>query len=261
MNKPIALIIPWFGESLKGGAEQQAWQIATRLAARGHPVEVLTTCCRSFFDNWAENHLPAGATHEAGLTVRRFPVAERDHRIFDDLNRELLERPAGSTRNAIQATLGSPGFAAVLIGLVAVFTWLTYWYVFGPAPGFLLLPPELLGGLASRDFFGLTPRLRFRREPRGIFGFAPRLFRRFPPRPFPGFAGGLFLGLEARRFVDLLHQFAGVFVTLSAPPRDLGAQAFRRGADARRAVVQLDVDGSGHIGSAVQGGAGIAAPA
>lgn len=96
MNKPIALIIPWFGESLKGGAEQQAWQIATRLAARGHPVEVLTTCCRSFFDNWAENHLPAGATHEAGLTVRRFPVAERDHRIFDDLNRELLERPAGS---------------------------------------------------------------------------------------------------------------------------------------------------------------------
>lgn len=49
----------------------------------------------------------------------------------------LLERPPGSTRKAIQATLGSPGFAAVLIGVVAVFTWLTYWYVFGPAPGFL----------------------------------------------------------------------------------------------------------------------------
>ena len=80
MNKPIALVIPWFGESLKGGAEQQAWQIATRLAARGHSVEVLTTCCRSFFDDWAKNHLPTGAMSEMGLTVRRFPVDERRRR-------------------------------------------------------------------------------------------------------------------------------------------------------------------------------------
>lgn len=96
MKKPIAIITPWFSESLKGGAEQQAWQIATRLAARGHPVEVFTTCCRSFLDDWAENHLPAGITHQAGLTVRRFPVAQRDRRAFDDLNRELLERPLES---------------------------------------------------------------------------------------------------------------------------------------------------------------------
>lgn len=96
MNKPIAIIIPWFGESLKGGAEQQAWQIATRLAARGHLIEVLTTCCRSFFDNWADNQLPANTTYQAGLTIRRFPVAARDHFIFDDLNRELLTRPTAS---------------------------------------------------------------------------------------------------------------------------------------------------------------------
>lgn len=95
-TKPIALIIPWFGESLKGGAEQQAWQIATRLVARGHSVEVLTTCCRSFFDNWTDNQLPANTTYQAGLTIRRFPVAARDHFIFDDLNRELLTRPTAS---------------------------------------------------------------------------------------------------------------------------------------------------------------------
>ena len=94
--KPLALVIPWFGESLKGGAEQQAWQIATRLAARSHSVEVLTTCCLSFFDDWAENHLPAGLTHEAGLTIHRFPVTERDSRAFNDLNRELLDRPLHS---------------------------------------------------------------------------------------------------------------------------------------------------------------------
>ncbi len=94
--KRLALIIPWFGESLKGGAEQQAWQIAIRLAARGHEVEVLTTCCRSFFDDWAENHLPAGVTCEAGLIIRRFPVTERDRHIFDHLNRELLDHPLDS---------------------------------------------------------------------------------------------------------------------------------------------------------------------
>ena len=41
--KPIAIVNPWFGRELKGGSEQQAWQIAIRLARRGHAVEVLTT--------------------------------------------------------------------------------------------------------------------------------------------------------------------------------------------------------------------------
>ena len=93
---PIAVVIPWFGRDLKGGAEQQAWQIATRLAARGHAVEVLTTCCRSFFDDWSKNHLPAGETREAGLIIRRFRVDRRDRSAFDCLNRELLERPLSS---------------------------------------------------------------------------------------------------------------------------------------------------------------------
>lgn len=96
MKKPIAIIIPWFSESLKGGAEQQAWQIATRLATRGHSVEVFTTCCRSFLDDWAENHLPSGVTHQLNFIIRRFPLTKRDRHIFDDLNRELLERPLSS---------------------------------------------------------------------------------------------------------------------------------------------------------------------
>ena len=44
----LALVIPWFGRELKGGAEQQAWQIATRLAAKGADVTVLTTCSQQF---------------------------------------------------------------------------------------------------------------------------------------------------------------------------------------------------------------------
>ncbi|HEX8423244.1 MAG TPA: glycosyltransferase, partial [Pyrinomonadaceae bacterium] len=90
MMKPLAIVIPWFGAELKGGAEQQAFQFATRLAARGASVEVLTTCCRSFQDDWATNHLPHGATEEHGLVVRRFPVGPRDREAFDRVNAKLL---------------------------------------------------------------------------------------------------------------------------------------------------------------------------
>ncbi|PYS91964.1 MAG: group 1 glycosyl transferase [Acidobacteria bacterium] len=98
--KPVAIVIPWFGAELTGGAEQQAFQIATRLAARGHNVEVLTTCNRSFHADWSVNHYPAGASHEDGLTLRRFPVDARDAHAFDQVNAKLL---------ALDATVLRPG--------------------------------------------------------------------------------------------------------------------------------------------------------
>jgi len=87
---PVGIVIPWFGADLKGGAEQQAWQVATRLARRGHPVEVLTTCCRSFTEDWGKNHLPAGLSREGELAVRRFPVERGDRAAFNRVNRRLL---------------------------------------------------------------------------------------------------------------------------------------------------------------------------
>jgi glycosyltransferase involved in cell wall biosynthesis len=94
-QQPVAVITPWFGKDLKGGAEQQAWQIATRLALRGHKVEVLTTCCRSFAEDWAVNHLAKGESLESGMTIRRFSVNSRDRISFDNLNRELLSIESG----------------------------------------------------------------------------------------------------------------------------------------------------------------------
>jgi glycosyltransferase involved in cell wall biosynthesis len=89
--KRLAIVIPWFGAELKGGAEQQAFQIATRIAARERfNVEVLTTCCRSFQDDWATNQLPAGVFEEHNVTVRRFPVGARDPQAFDRVNAKLL---------------------------------------------------------------------------------------------------------------------------------------------------------------------------
>jgi glycosyltransferase involved in cell wall biosynthesis len=92
--KPLAIVTPWFGKDLKGGAEQQAWQVATRLARRGHAVEVLTTCCRSFQEDWAVNHLKAGLSQEQGVTIRRFRVERRDRDRFAQVNRRMLSIPS-----------------------------------------------------------------------------------------------------------------------------------------------------------------------
>lgn len=87
----LAIVIPWFGRDLKGGAEQQAWELAARLARRRHAVEVLTTCCRSHQDDWVTNHLAAGSiTEPEGFTVRRFPVEPRDRVSFDHVCGRLL---------------------------------------------------------------------------------------------------------------------------------------------------------------------------
>lgn len=92
--KPIAIVIPWFGRGLTGGAETQAWQIASRLVVRGHAVDVLTTCCRSVNDDWTTNHLPAGVTREAeGFSIRRFPVQRRRRRVYNRVSR-CLDRAA-----------------------------------------------------------------------------------------------------------------------------------------------------------------------
>ena len=85
-----AFVIPWFGRDLLGGAEQHVFQVATRLARRGHRIDVLTTCSPSFGDDWQRNGLPEGVSEESGVTVRRFPVRPRNAAAFDAANQELL---------------------------------------------------------------------------------------------------------------------------------------------------------------------------
>ena len=92
--KPIAIITPWFGADLKGGAEQQAWQIASRLHHAGIRIEVLTTCCQSFFADWGTHHYKPGRNTENGFSIRRFPVIARDREAFNRVNRKMLAIPA-----------------------------------------------------------------------------------------------------------------------------------------------------------------------
>ena len=99
--KPIAIITPWFGKNLIGGAEQQAWQIANRLHQTGIRIEVLTTCCKSFFVDWGTNHFKPGTNTENGFTIRRFPVISRNKDAFNRVNQHMLSIPADNLKYGV----------------------------------------------------------------------------------------------------------------------------------------------------------------
>jgi glycosyltransferase involved in cell wall biosynthesis len=90
----LLYVVQRYGREVAGGAELHCRQFATRLAGRGHQVEVLTSCAVSHVD-WA-NQYPEGIEEIDGVTVHRLPVAEpRDHRFFLPLNSRVVwgERP------------------------------------------------------------------------------------------------------------------------------------------------------------------------
>jgi glycosyltransferase involved in cell wall biosynthesis len=77
LPETLAFVIPWYGRDIAGGAEAECRATARALAARGVPVEVLTTCARDHASGWGDHH-PEGLTEEEGLPVRRFKVRPRD---------------------------------------------------------------------------------------------------------------------------------------------------------------------------------------
>ena len=89
----LLLVVQRYGPGVAGGAELHCRQFATRLAGRGHAVEVVTTCARDYV-TWA-NEYPAGAAVLDGVRVHRLPTAhERDLRLFGPLDgRVTLGRP------------------------------------------------------------------------------------------------------------------------------------------------------------------------
>ena len=94
----IALVTPWFGPDLIGGAERLAWELSHALARTGALVEVVTTTCRSFFDDWGANYHRPGTAVVDNLIVRRFKVDSRDRAAFGRANTRLLSLPRVSLR-------------------------------------------------------------------------------------------------------------------------------------------------------------------
>ena len=90
----VALVTPWFGRELIGGAERHAWELSHALAAAGADVDVLSTCCRSFNDDWATNFHRAGPTQLAErLRLLRFRVDSRDRVAFNRVTSALTALP------------------------------------------------------------------------------------------------------------------------------------------------------------------------
>ena len=76
-RQPIALVIPWYGDQIQGGAEKECNYLAHSLTNAGQPVEVLTTCVKDAASDRGKNTIRPGIYTENGITVRRFSVRER----------------------------------------------------------------------------------------------------------------------------------------------------------------------------------------
>jgi glycosyltransferase involved in cell wall biosynthesis len=74
----LAFVPPRFGPGVLGGSEALMREAALGLCARGHQVEVITTCALDHY-SWA-NELAEGTSEENGVLVRRFPVVRHPSR-------------------------------------------------------------------------------------------------------------------------------------------------------------------------------------
>ncbi len=87
----ILVVVQRYGPDIAGGAEQLARALSIRLVGRGHEVEVLTSCAKSYQD-WA-NAYPAGTSEDDGVLVHRLTV---DHRRRNDVFGPLDSRVRGA---------------------------------------------------------------------------------------------------------------------------------------------------------------------
>ena len=89
----LGVVLPRYGESLGGGAETLVRELVRHALMAEQPlvreVEILTTCARDH-RTWA-NELPAGQTFDGPISVRRFPVDERNIGEFIRCERAMQE--------------------------------------------------------------------------------------------------------------------------------------------------------------------------
>ena len=93
MMKKIGFVIPWYADSIPGGAEMELREVTSHLHAAGMNIEILTTCVKEFGADWSVNYYPEGEDKAAsGVTIRRFKVRKRDTAAFDAVNAKLMSR-------------------------------------------------------------------------------------------------------------------------------------------------------------------------
>lgn len=93
----VAVVIPWFGKDISGGAENAAYGLVSALAdyAPDIDVEVLTSTLPEFAQDWNRPTYVEGLNEEEGMAVRRFHPTTHDRTVFDFINGTFL-MPGGT---------------------------------------------------------------------------------------------------------------------------------------------------------------------
>jgi len=157
-SRSIALVTPWFGEDQTNGAALLSSQLVRELFASNHRVDVLTTCAKSFGDDWSENYYREGASHWENFTVRRFGVRNRDTEAFDRANHFLLSQPLDFLKTHPQCISASvaEAFCRENIQSPALLKYLSDW---SRKYGAILFTPYLYGPVLAG--LGIAPGRSF----------------------------------------------------------------------------------------------------
>jgi glycosyltransferase involved in cell wall biosynthesis len=125
----LCFVIQRYGLESPGGAETHCRWLAARLA-RGHRVEIVTTCARDYTD-WS-NHYPPGTSEVEGITVTRFPVdrprSERSFALYSDIVFRDHHTPADEEEWVDQNGPFAPGLVRALPAMRHVDLFLFYSY-------------------------------------------------------------------------------------------------------------------------------------
>lgn len=103
----IAIVTPWYGADLVGGAETQSRELAFAFQESGLSVDVLATCSKGPLENWSINHHHPGVRRCHGVKVKRFCVSSRDDDALCLLNILLL----GAQKTITSTSSGLPSLA------------------------------------------------------------------------------------------------------------------------------------------------------
>lgn len=93
VKEAIALVTPWFGGHETNGSALLSSQLVRELFGANQRVDVLTTCARSFHDDWSHNYYAEGTSRLKHFTLRRFRVRPRNTEAFNWANAFLLSQP------------------------------------------------------------------------------------------------------------------------------------------------------------------------
>lgn len=152
----LALVLPRYvaHTGISAGAEQLGVQLAHRLAARGHTVEVVTTCALDLSN--PRNELPPGPSTDGAVTVRRF---ELDLRRWDHTRYEALTQRWNQAR--LHTVADEDAWLEALPHASRLYAYLDHCHMAYDAVLFLpyLAPTTLYGATLCADRAVLMPAL------------------------------------------------------------------------------------------------------